>query len=75
MHRLVLEVVEVSKICQLLQNWLSPKSQILQKPIPERIFLLPEPKKPSYIYKKLLPRLQFLGILIQSIIFELKLMF
>ncbi len=31
----------------------------MQKPIPERIFLLLEPKRPLYIYKKLLPRLRF----------------
>ena len=62
----VVELVEVSKICQPLQiwlnpknqNWLNPKSQIylMQKPISERIFLLSRPKKPLYIYKKLLPR-------------------
>ncbi len=61
---MVVTLGEVSKICQPLQNRQSPKSQILQKPIPERIFLLPETKKPSYSYKRLLPRLWFLGILI-----------
>ena len=69
--------VEVSKICQLLQNQLDPKSQIyqkssLQKLIPERIFLLLKPKRPLYIYKKLLPRLRFLSILIQNAISKLK---
>ncbi len=65
---------ESFKNLSMLQNRLSPKGQILQRPIPERIFLLPEPKKPSYTYKKFLPRLRFLGILIQSVIFGLKLM-
>ncbi len=41
----------------------------------KQIFLLPKPKRPSYTYERLLPRLRFLGILIQSIIFRLKLMF
>ncbi len=88
MYRLVLVVVrlvEVSKICQPLQNRpnpknqnrLSPKSQIYRRPIlqgsiPERIFLLPKPKKPSYTYKRLLPRLRFLIILIQNAISKLR---
>ncbi len=88
MHRLVLVVVglvEVLKICQLLQNWSNPKNRlslksqiyqkpILQKSIPERIFSLPKLKRPLYSYEKLLPKLQFLGILIQNAISQLKLM-
>ncbi len=90
MYRVVLVVlglVEILKICQPLQNrpnpknqnWLSLKTQIYQKPIlqksiPEQIFLPLKPKKPSYTYKRLLLRLQFLGILIQNIICKLKLM-
>ncbi len=83
----VMELMEVSKICQLLQNRSNPKNQnqvspksriyqrlILQRSIPERIFLLSNPKRPSYIYERLLPRLRFLGILIQNAISELRLM-
>ncbi len=84
---MVVELVEVSKICQPLQNYpnpknqnrLSPKSQIYQKPILqgsilEWNFLLPKLKRPSYTYEKLLPKLRFLGILIQNVIFGLRLM-
>ncbi len=46
----VVILVEISKICQPLQNWLSPKSWILQRPILlEQIFLFVKPKKLSYI--------------------------
>ncbi len=83
---MVMELVEVSKICQLLQIWpssknqnqLSPKSQIYQQPIlqrsiSEQILLLSKPKKFSYTYKRFLTRLQFLSILIQNVISELRL--
>ncbi len=49
---MVVGLVEVSKIYQPLQNRLSPKSQILQKLISERIFLLPKPKRSSYAKRK-----------------------
>ncbi len=85
MHQVLLvelidmKLVKVSKIFQLLQIWLSPKNQnwkpILQKSIPKRIFLFLESQKLLYTYEKLLPRLQFLGILIQSVIFGLILIF
>ena len=39
----------------------------------KRDFLTPRAKRSSYIYKKLLPKLQFLSILIQSVIFGLRL--
>ncbi len=51
------------------------KSWILQKlNLLEQIFLLLKLKRSLYTYKKFLPRLQFLGILIQNAIFVSKLM-
>ncbi len=37
-------------------------------------FLTPKPKRPSYTYERLLPRLRFLGILIPNAISKLRLM-
>ncbi len=83
----VVRFIEISKICQPLQIWLnlknqnflSPKSQIYQKlvlqsSILEQIFILSKSKRPSYTYKKLSTRLQYLGILILNAISELRLM-
>lgn len=56
------------------------KSQIYQKILQKlillkRIFLLPRPRKRLITYIKLLLRLRFLGISIQSTIFVYKLMY
>lgn len=59
------------------QIWLGSKSQfyrkILQKSHLEQIFIHSKPKRSSYNYKKLLLKLWFIGILIKSAIFVLRL--
>ncbi len=49
------ELVEVTKICQVPESWKNGQRPILL----EQSILVLEPKRPSSIYKKILPKLQF----------------